>query len=100
MLDLFRAFLTITCLDCANVCVLADVLVLVQGILGQLSLLLFDGLLHEQNHNRLQGRDGHIAGSLGCLLPVRKKGRSRVRTFVLQYVRGEERGQPATGLRP
>jgi hypothetical protein len=42
-----------THLYCPNVGVLGDVLVLVQGVLGELALLLFDGLLDEQDHNRL-----------------------------------------------
>ncbi|GKT43894.1 uncharacterized protein ColSpa_04075 [Colletotrichum spaethianum] len=51
-------------LDGADVGVLADVLVLVQGILGQLSLLLLDGELNQQKHHRLQRRDGDISASL------------------------------------
>ena len=52
-------------LDCADVGVLGDILVLVEGVLGQLSLLLFYGLLDQEEHNRLQGHDGDISRSLG-----------------------------------
>ena len=41
-------------LNSRNVGVLGDVLVLVKSILGELSLLLLDGLLNQKEHNRLQ----------------------------------------------
>jgi hypothetical protein len=54
-----------TYLDGADIGVLCDVLVLIKSILGELSLLLFDGQLDQENHNRLEGRDGDISGALG-----------------------------------
>lgn len=48
-------------LDSGNVGVLADILVLVQGILRQFALLLDDRLLNQQEHDRLQRRDGDIS---------------------------------------
>lgn len=41
-------------LNSRNVGVLRDVLVLVKCILGELSLLLLNGLLNQEEHNRLQ----------------------------------------------
>ena len=46
--------------------VLRDVLVLVERILGELSLLLLDGELDQQDHHRLERGDGNIAGPLRC----------------------------------
>jgi len=54
-----------TNLDGGNVGVLGDVLVLVERILGEFSLLLLYRQLDQENHDRFEGRDGHIAGSLG-----------------------------------
>lgn len=48
----------------ADICVLCDVLVLVQRILGQLSLLLLHRKLNQEHHNRLQRGDGNISGAL------------------------------------
>lgn len=53
-----------------------EILVLVQGILGQLSLLLFDGELNQQEHNRLEGGDGSASGALvGDVLMEQGQGR-------------------------
>lgn len=54
----------LTYLNGRNVGVLGQVLVLIQGILGQLSLLLLDGELNQQEHNRLQRSDGGASGAL------------------------------------
>lgn len=53
-----------TNLDSRNICVLRDVFVLVEGVLGKLSLLLLDGKLDEEEHHRLQSGDGNISRSL------------------------------------
>lgn len=55
---------TSTYLYCPNIGILGDILVLVKGVFGELPLLLFNGLLNEQDHNRLQRGDGDIAGTL------------------------------------
>ena len=65
-----------TYLDSRDVGVLADVLVLVQGILGELSLLLLDGQLDQEEHDRLQRRNGDIARPLGVDVVV-KQGQGR-----------------------
>lgn len=53
-----------------------EVLVLVQGILGQLSLLLLDGQLNQQEHNRLERGDGSASGALvGDVLMEQGQGR-------------------------
>jgi hypothetical protein len=53
-----------TNLYCPDIGVLGDVLVLVEGVLGEFPLLLLDGQLDEQDHNRLERGDGDIAGPL------------------------------------
>lgn len=61
-----------TYLDSSDVGVLADVLVLIQGILGELSLLLLDRQLDQKEHDGLQGRDGDIARPLGVDVVVKE----------------------------
>ena len=53
-----------TYLDSSDVGVLANVLVLIQSILGQLPFLLLDRQLDQEEHNGLQRRDGNIARPL------------------------------------
>lgn len=65
-----------THLNSRNVGVLGKVLVLVQGVLGQLSLLLLDGELNQQEHNRLERGDGSASGALvGDVLMEQGQGR-------------------------
>lgn len=61
-----------TYLDRPNVGVLADVLVLIQGILRKLALLLLDGEFDQEEHNGLKGRDGDIARPLGVDMIVKE----------------------------
>jgi hypothetical protein len=81
-------------LDCADVGVLADILVLVQGILGQFALLLYDRLFNQQEHHRLQRGDGDISGSLRNDMLVKKgegsRGLPHAHKFVsaLQHILG------------
>jgi len=65
-----------TNLYCRDVCILRDVLVLVERILGQFSLLLLDRQFHQQNHHRLERGDGNIAGPLRCDV-LMKQGQGR-----------------------
>lgn len=65
-----------TNLDGCNVGVLRNVLVLVKCILGELSFLLLDGQLHQQDHHRLEGRDWNISRTLvGDVLVEQGQGR-------------------------
>lgn len=51
-------------LDSADIRVLGDILVLIQGILGQLSLLLLDGEFNKEYHNGFERHDRDAAGAL------------------------------------
>lgn len=48
----------------SNVCVLCDVLVLIECVLRQLALLLLNRQFNQQEHNRLKRRNGDISGAL------------------------------------
>lgn len=66
-------------LDSPDVGVLGDILVLVQGILGQLALLLLHRELDQKEHHRLQRGDGNIAGPLrGDVLVEKGQGGGRL----------------------
>lgn len=68
--------LPITHLDGRDIGVLGQILVLVQGVLGQLSLLLLDGQLNKQEHDRLQRGDGSAPRALvGDVLMEQGQGR-------------------------
>jgi hypothetical protein len=54
-----------TNLDGADVGVLGNVLVLVETILGGLTLAKVNGQFNEQEHHRLERGDGAAAGTLG-----------------------------------
>ena len=63
-------------LNCGDVGVLRDVLVLVQCFLRKLALLLLDGQLCQQEHHRLQGCNGHISRPLrGDVIMENTEGR-------------------------
>lgn len=51
-------------LDCCDVCVLRRVLVVVQTILGSLSLSQVDTKLDEEHHDGLERGNGAVAGAL------------------------------------
>jgi hypothetical protein len=61
-----------THLNSLNIGVLGDVLVLVQSILGGLSLSQAHTKLDEKDHNRLQRSDGGVASTLGDNMVVEK----------------------------
>lgn len=65
-----------TNLDGRNVCVLRNILILVEGVLGELSLLLFDGEFDQEEHNGLERRDGNISGAFAGNVLV-KQSQSR-----------------------
>lgn len=69
-----------TYLDGADVGVLRNVLVLIESILGELSLLLFNRLLNKELHHWLQRLDGDISRALGgdVLMEDGEGGRSLV----------------------
>lgn len=54
----------ITYFNGGDVGVLRNILVLVESILGQFALLLFDGKLDEEEHHGLKRSNGNISGSL------------------------------------
>lgn len=54
----------VTHLNGSDVGVLGNILVLVQSILGQLSLLLLNRKLNQEEHNRLERHDGDISRAL------------------------------------
>lgn len=65
-----------TNLDGADVGVLRDIFVLVEGILGQFSFLLLDGKLDEKEHNRFERGNWDIARALaGDVLMEQNQGR-------------------------
>lgn len=51
-------------LNGCNICVLRRVLVVVEAILGHLSLSQIDTELNEEQHDGLQGGDGAVSGAL------------------------------------
>lgn len=65
-----------THLDGSNICVLRNILILVESILRKLALLLLDGKLNEEEHHGLQRHDGDISGALvGDVLMQQGQGR-------------------------
>lgn len=64
-----------TNLDGSNVGILGNILILVEGVLGQLSLLLLDGKFDQKEHDGLQRRDGDISRPLaGDVLVKQSQG--------------------------
>lgn len=52
-------------LDCPNIGILSNVLILIQAIFGGLAFPQVDAQLDEQEHDRFEGSNGAISGSLG-----------------------------------
>jgi hypothetical protein len=55
---------------------LRDILILVEGVLGELSLFLFDREFDQEEHDGLERRDGNISGALAGDVLV-EQGQSR-----------------------
>ena len=64
-----------TNLDGSNVGILGNILILIEGVLGQLSLLLLDGKFDQKEHDGLKRRDGDISRALaGDVLVKQSQG--------------------------